>query len=119
MSSFTRTIPKDKQESFVTHILSLPDHFIPLTFQPRQAEPGDYIYLIHRGKIAGRAKISSIDAVNHNRQNKGEIYPNWAKWVVRYTGSWEKPPSVIHVKGHQGVRYLKTQGLGHLDKEIW
>lgn len=119
MSSFTRTIPKDKQESFVTNILSQSDHFIPLTFQPRQAEPGDYIYLIHRGKIAGRARISSIEEVNRKGQTEGEKYPNWAKWVVRYTGSWEKPPSVIHVKGHQGVRYLKTQGLGHLDKEIW
>ncbi|MFO7942816.1 MAG: hypothetical protein R6U51_00680 [Anaerolineales bacterium] len=79
MSSFTRTIPKDKQESIVTHILSQADHFIPLTFQPRQAEPGDYTYLIHRGKIAGRAKISSIDKVSRKGQTESEKYPSWAK----------------------------------------
>jgi len=119
LSSFTRTIPSDKKEDDVNQILSCKDHFIPLAYRPTKAQAGDFIYLIFRGMIVGRARISSIDAVDAEVPLGTKQYPIWAKWVVRYTGEWEKPPREIPIQGHQSVRYLETHALSQLDSEIW
>ena len=119
MSSFTRTIPGYQQEDFVNQILAQENHFIPLAYRPTKAEAGDFIYLIYRGAIVGRARISAVDPVGPGASIVGGQYPDWARWVVRYTGRWEKPPRVIPVQGHQSIRYLETQSLDHLDSERW
>ncbi len=115
MVSFTRTVPAEKNPQEVHRILTRPDHFIPLTFRPSKAEPGDYIYLIFRGEILGRAQISRIDPVGSG----DPAFPDWARWAIRYQGQWQLPPTHISVQGHQGVRYLPTHQLGHLDSQQW
>ncbi|MGD8814164.1 MAG: hypothetical protein PVI78_06765, partial [Anaerolineales bacterium] len=82
------------------------------------AHPGDYIYLVFRGRIVGRAKIASIDPASESLIVENR-YPPWAKWILRISGSWEKPPRDIPVQGHQSVRYLETHALEHLDSEKW
>jgi hypothetical protein len=119
MSSFTRTIPRYKNLEDVNQILSRKDHFIPLAYRPTRAQAGDFIYLIYLGMIVGRARISSIDPVDPVVTAGTSRYPDWARWVVRYAGEWEKPPRKIPVQGHQSVRYLEKQSLGQLDSEIW
>jgi hypothetical protein len=116
MSSFTRTIPGYKNVEDVNRILSRKDHFIPLAYRPTKAQAGDFIYLIYQGLIVGRARISGIDPVD--RSGIGD-YPGWARWAIRYAGEWERPPREIPVQGHQSVRYLEKQSLGHLDSETW
>jgi len=119
MSSFTRTIPSTKNAAEVDQILSRKDHFIPLSFQPTEAKTGDFIYLVFCGMIMGRARITSIDPIDPGLSLRTSGYPEWARWVVRYTGGWQKPPRFIPVQGHQSVRYLENQSLGHLDSEKW
>jgi hypothetical protein len=119
LSSFTRTIPGHRQQNFVDQVLAREDHFIPLAYRPTRAGAGDFIYLIYRGVIVGRARISAVDPVDPGEPEAEGQYPDWAKWVVRYAGRWEKPPTEIQVQGHQSVRYLETQSLGHLDSERW
>jgi hypothetical protein len=119
LASFTRTIPGYKGENHVIGILSRTDHFIPLAYRPARARAGDFIYLIFHGKIVGRARIASIDFVNSEMHREDDRYPVWAKWVIRYSGEWEKPPREIPVQGHQSVRYLDTHVLEHLDSERW
>jgi hypothetical protein len=104
---------------FVQGILSRADHFIPLAYRPTKATPGDFIYLVFRGVIVGRARISAIDPVDTHAMEGTETYPDWAKWVVRYVGQWEKPPRDIPVQGHQSVKYLETHTLEYLDDESW
>jgi hypothetical protein len=119
MASFTRTIPSDKNPDSVQKILSRPDHYLPLTFRPLQADPGDYLYLVYRGKIVGRVRISSINNIQDPTTANPAAPPSWAKWLVLYKGKWEIPPRDIFVQGHQGVRYLENQGLINLDLENW
>jgi hypothetical protein len=119
LSSFTRTIPRDKKEDDVNQILSRKNDFIPLAYKPTKAQAGDFIYLVFRGIIVGRARISSIDAVDNDVPSGIKRYPDWARWVVRYAGEWERPPREIQVQGHQSVRYLETHSLTHLDSEKW
>jgi len=119
MSSFTRTIPSTKNTAEVSQILSRKDHFIPLAYRPTEAKSGDFIYLVFRGMIVGRARITSIDPTDPGLSPGTSQYPGWAKWVVRYAGAWHKPPRFIPVQGHQSVRYLEKQSLGHLDAEKW
>lgn len=116
MSSFTRTIPAQKGEAYVRGILSRANSYVPLAYRPARAVPGDRIYLIHRGLIVGRARISSIRPASRTRAQR---YPRWARWIIRYTGRWEIPPRAIHVQGHQSVRYLDGHALLHLDEEVW
>jgi hypothetical protein len=115
LSSFTRTIPTEKGQAYVTKVLSRPDHFIPLAYRPIKARSGDFIYLVFRGVIVGRARISRIDPAG----SAARRFPNWAKWIIWYTGRWQRPPRDIPVQGHQSVRYLETHSLGHLDRETW
>ena len=119
MSSFTRTIPTEKGQAYVNKVLSRPDHFVPLAYRPARAGSGDFIYLVFRGVIVGRARIIRIDAIDRGDSSEGGQYPSWARWVVRYAGEWENPPREILVQGHQSVRYLETHALEHLDSEIW
>ena len=119
MSSFTRTIPSNRGEDSVKQILHRKNYFIPLAYRPIRAQVGDFIYLVFRGKIVGRAKISLIEVVNPEVSLTTSQYPAWAKCVVRYTGKWEEPPREIPVQGHQSVRYLETHSLTHLDSEVW
>lgn len=119
MSSFTRTIPSEKGENHVQEILSRANHFIPLAYKPTRASPGDFIYLVFRGAIVGRARISRIDPVGSKALRGTERYPRWAKWIIRYAGKWQDPPRDIQVQGHQSVRYLETHSLEHLDHETW
>ena len=119
MASFTRTIPSYKGEGNVMQILSRNDHFIPLAYRPVNALAGDFIYLIFRGKIVGRAKISAIVPYESQAANESEESPYWARWIIRYSGKWEQPPRKISVKGHQSVRYLEAHSLSYLDTEIW
>jgi len=119
LSSFTRTIPSEKGEGVVREILSHAGHFIPLAYRPVRAKPGDFIYLIFRGEIVGRARITRIVPVRSDVPGKGQRYPSWAKWIIRYAGRWQKPPRTIHVRGHQSVRYLEAHSLTHLDREAW
>jgi hypothetical protein len=119
LSSFTRTIPSYQKEAFVNQVLAQENHFIPLAYRPTKAGAGDFVYLIYRGVIVGRARISAVDPVDPGELAEEGLYPDWAKWVVRYTGRWEKPPREIQVQGHQSVRYLEIQSLNHLDSESW
>jgi len=116
LSSFTRTIPADKGQAYVEEILSRANHFVPLAYRPTRAMPRDHIYLVFRGLIVGRARISRIDPAAGTSDQR---YPRWAKWVIRYAGRWERPPREIRVQGHQSVRYLEAHSLEHLDREIW
>jgi hypothetical protein len=116
VSSFTRTIPSGKSEAQVQELLSRRDHYLPLAFRPTRAGPGDLVYLIFRGLIVGRARISAVEpALRRGNQR----YPRWARWIVRYAGRWERPPRPIPVQGHQSVRYLESHSLQHLDQESW
>jgi len=119
LPSFTRTIPGYKGKDYVNQILVRKNHFIPLAYRPTKAQPGDFIYLVFRGLIIGRAQISSVDAVDFEVPTGNVVYPHWAKWVVRYEGEWQKPPREIPVEGHQSVRYMDTHSLTHLDSERW
>ena len=119
MSSFTRTIPGSKRESLVEKILSRSDHFIPIRIHPNRARSGDFIYLVFRNRIVGRARIKSIYPVNAEVPAHKELYPDWANWAIQYQGSWEEPPREIPFQGHQGIQYLETNSLAHLDSEEW
>lgn len=119
MSSFTRTIPTGKGEGFVEEILSRADHLIPLTFRPTKAGSGDFIYLVFRGVIVGRARISAIHPADSDVATGIQRYPRWAKWIIKYVGRWERPPKSIQVQGHQSIRYLEAHSLEHLDYEAW
>jgi len=119
LSSFTRTIPTEKGQAYVNKVLSRPDHFVPLAYRPARAGSGDFIYLVFRGVIVGRARISRIDPVGSAAPVGMRWFPNWARWIIRYRGRWQKPPREIPVQGHQSVRYLETHSLGHLDRETW
>jgi hypothetical protein len=119
LSSFTRTIPSYKKAEDVNQLLSKRDHFLPLAFRPTRAQAGDYIYLVFRGVIVGRAKIMAIETADSDAAPGNGPYPDWARWVVRYAGEWEMPPRVIRVQGHQSVRYLEAQALTQLDAESW
>jgi len=119
MASFTRTIPRDKKPDFVQNILSRSDHYLPLSFRPHQAEPGDFLYLIFQGKIVGRVRILSIKNARDPIAAIPVPPPSWANWLIFYKGKWEIPPREITIQGHQGVRYLKNQGLMNLDLESW
>ena len=119
MASFTKTIPRDKPADFISEVLSRKNDYFPLAYRPTRAEPGDYLYLIYRGSIAGRVKIASLEP-SSSPQPPGETpYPAWAAWIIRFNGSWEKSPRDISLKGHQSVRYLDSHGLVHLDRETW
>lgn len=119
MASFTRTVPSCKGEDYVLQILSCDDHFIPLAYRPVKARAGDFIYLIYRGQIVGRARISAIVPFKSQLANELEEPLHWARWIIRYSGRWEKPPRIISVKGHQSIHYLETHSLSYLDAEIW
>jgi len=119
LASFTRTVPAQKDPREVTRILSRKDHYLPLTFRPSRAETGDFLYLVHRGRIAGRAEIDRIEAVEEASRSSKADPPDWARWLIWYRGTWQQPPREIEVQGHQGVRYLETQGLEDLDREDW
>ncbi len=114
MSSFTRTIPAWKGKEFVRALLREADGFFPLAYKPAKANPGDFIYLIFSGQIVGRARIARIDPADPPLSEAP-----WAKWLIRSTGAWQRPPRNIPAQGHQSVRYLETQGLAHLDGERW
>ncbi len=92
LSSFTRTIPSEKGDDYVNQILSQKRYFIPLAYRPTKAQAGDFIYLVFRGVIVGRARIASIKSVASEIPGETRRYPIWAKWIVRYVGEWEKPP---------------------------
>ncbi|HEY69218.1 MAG TPA: hypothetical protein G4O08_01400 [Anaerolineae bacterium] len=119
MSSFTRTIPSENGEAFVNQILSREDHYVPLAYRPTRAQPGDFIYLVFRGRMVGRARIAAIESAAPARLVGEDRYPPWAKWIIRFVGTWQKPPRDIPVQGHQSVRYLETHALEHLDTESW
>lgn len=119
MASFTRTIPGTINPDFVQKILSRPDHYLPLSFRPHQAQPGDYLYLIYQGKIVGRVRIFRIKNIRDPISANSTPPPDWARWLIMYRGKWEIPPREIFVQGHQGVRYLESQGLEKLDREYW
>jgi hypothetical protein len=119
MASFTRTIPSYKGGDYLMRILSRRDGFIPLAYRPVHALAGDFIYLIFRGEIVGRARISAIVPAGSQAGEQFEESLSWARWIIRYSGKWASPPRKISVKGHQSVRYLEAQSLSHLDTEIW
>jgi len=110
MPSFTRTIPKYKTLAEVDKVLAGRDGFVPLTFRPGRAGSGDFIYLVYLGSIAGRARIARVVPAQTAGYGAQRV-PDWARWLVWYTGGWERPPREIAVQGHQGVRYL--------DDEMW
>lgn len=114
MSSFTRTIPSYKPRSLVENLLDSTNSTIPLSFRPGRAEPGDFIYLIHRGLLRGRARIAAIEPASVSPDT-----PSWARWVIRCQGRWERSPRPIPTQGHQGVRYLPRPGLRVFDDENW
>ncbi len=117
MSSFTRTIPAYKTPQEVEALLRRENDFIPLAYRPTQARAGDYIYLIYRRKIVGRAKIAAIEAVEASAPPDEGL--DWARWLVRYAGGWEQPGRDIPAQGHQSVRYLGEGWFGDLDAEEW
>jgi hypothetical protein len=119
MSSFTRTIPSEKGAAFVDQVLSRADHYVPLAYRPTRARPGDFIYLVFRGRMVGRARITAIEPVESAHPMDGDRYPQWARWIIRFSGAWQKPPRDVPVQGHQSVRYLETHALEHLDLETW
>ncbi len=119
MVSFTRTIPREKSQEFVQSILFRPDHYLPLTFRPTRAQPGDYLYLIYRGKLIARVQIAGTKNVQAFKATRTDLPPDWAKWLIMYRGSWEIPPDEILVEGHQGIRYLDRSYLSNLDKQSW
>jgi hypothetical protein len=119
MASFTRTVPGYKGEEHVLQILSCHDHFIPLVYRPVKARAGDFIYLIYKGQIVSRARISAIVPFESRVANELEEPLHWARWIIRYSGRWEKPPRTISVRGHQSIRYLETHSLSYLDTEVW
>jgi len=114
MTSFTRTIPAYKTDKEVEAVLHRADHFVPLSFRPAQALSGDYIYLIYRGRIVGRARIAEVSPASSSNEA-----PAWAAWLIHYAGPWERPSREIPLTGHQGVRYLPAHGLEGLDRESW
>jgi hypothetical protein len=117
LTSFTRTIPAYKKPEEVEELLSREDNFIPLAYKPAQARAGDYIYLIYRGYIVGRARISGIEPVEADSL-PGEGL-DWARWLIRYRGGWQRPPRPIPAQGHQSVRYLGEKWFETLDGETW
>jgi hypothetical protein len=119
LSSFTRTIPSEKDQTYVDQILSKSDLFIPLAYRPNRANQGDFIYLVFRGRIVGRARITRIDSAASTVEAKTNEVPRWAKWLIWYEGTWEKPPRDIPIQGHQSVKYMETHSLEHLDQERW
>jgi hypothetical protein len=119
MSSFTRTIPAYKSRQEVEQVLSNPGNYVPLTFQPKRAQPGDFIYLIYHASLLARARIAALEPVTPSLRTSPVPPPPWAKWLVRITGDWQFPPRPIPVQGHQGVRYLDQGALACLDAESW
>ena len=119
MTSFIRTIQKDETEEYVKEILSRKDNFIPLKNRPQNAQPGDYIYLLHNGRIIARAKITALEPTDQYLRIGSAKQPFRAKCLVRYKDSWQKPEVVHELRGFQGIRYLDTLGLKHLDEELW
>ncbi len=119
LASFTRTIPAEKKPEQVAEILHREDPYLPLTFRPARARQGDFIYLVHRGKIIGRAEITRIESAPEAARREAVNPPAWSNWLIWYRGSWQQPPREIAVQGHQGVRYLETLGLKDLDREDW
>jgi hypothetical protein len=119
VTSFVRTIQHEETPAYVNEILARRDHFIPLPFIPRSSHPGDFIYLAHRGRIVGRARIDSIAPYSGDVPISSYRISFDAKSLVKYSGGWEMPEATIEFRGFQGIRYLPTVGLSHLDKQRW
>ena len=119
MTSFIRTIERRESPDYVDEILSRSDHFIPLRFRPLQARPGDYICIAYGGRIIGCATIARIAVCDRPVFIGRPPRPYPAKWLVHYRGGWSKPSSPIPFRGSQGIRYVDTVGLAHLDAEKW
>lgn len=119
MSSFIRTIRWDESVTHVLEILARMDDFIPLSFFPRRAQPGDHIYLAHRGEVVGRARIDRLEPVDRVVPVGAAGRPLRAQCLVHYRGGWERAPYLIHARGWPGIRYLTTVGLREMDVEKW
>ena len=119
MTSFIRTIQRKEQRCYLEEILSRREHFIPLKGRPLRAKPGNFVYLAYRGSIVGRARIDRFESVNRNVPigTDGRCYH--ARCLLHYRGGWQRCPRQVPFRGSQGIRYVDTVGLAHLDAEEW
>jgi len=64
----TRTIQANEKESWVDHLLdgTRPTTYFPLPAVPKSVNRrgGDWLYVIHRGKIVGRCRIARVELYN-------------------------------------------------------
>lgn len=77
--------------------------------KPKKVEPGDYVYFVLKGKVAGRAIIQTITSPD------GEILKTQKKKDISRTGwgiiikKMEKPKEDILTNGFQSFRYLSLE----------
>ena len=119
MTSFTRTIPVEENAVYVDEILHRFEHRFPLAIFPQRASKGDHLDLVYRGQIVARVRIDSVVPAPGSVLIGSDQRPYPANWLVRYSSGWERAPRPIAFRGHQGIRYLDTIGMRHLDAQAW
>jgi len=119
MTSFTRTIPVEENAAYIDEILHRFEHHFPLAFFPHRAKKGDHLYLVYRGHIVARIRIDVIDPAPGSVPIASDRRSYDARWLIRYSSGWQRNPVSIPLSGHQGIRYLDTVGMIHLDAQVW
>jgi hypothetical protein len=91
----------------------------PLRGKPKNAHKGDWLYIIHRGRIVGRCRIKKIK--EHNGiiiEEVGTIEQDEtvnARCSIHVECPGERAPKRIPQRGHMGIRYVpKPRGKGEV-----
>lgn len=103
----TRTIQKEESEEWVDALFdgTLTETDFPLHAVPKDVAPGDWLYVIYRGKIVGRCRSSSIVRADEPVWVGSDEHVVDARCVITVECPGERAPVEIRRKGHQFIRY--------------
>jgi hypothetical protein len=109
MSNTTRTIQAGVSDEWVTQLFDGTwqgdDEGFPLLQVSAYVGPGDWDFVIHKGHVVGRCRISEVRLTDQTAQVGTEGVPGDARcWLVVHLCG-ERAPGLIQRRGHQGIRY--------------
>lgn len=83
--TITRTMPQDEDLDWVANLFNgtwTGEEELPFGRTVRHVEPGDYVYLIYRGRVHGRLRVSDVEHADRTIVVGTDGHPVEAKTVV-------------------------------------
>jgi hypothetical protein len=105
----SRTMPQSEKPEYIDSLFdgtTTDKGDWPFGRTVQNVEPGDFLYVIYRGRIHGRFRITRVEPTTRTVEVGTEARPVQAKTVVwvKYPGELAGTWNILR-KGHRGHRY--------------